>query len=179
MNYEEEIQLLNKRVKDLEKHTLKINKEAVISVPYIKFVDDNTQFIPTRTKNGDCGFDAYAASEVIIPPHSSMKVPLGIGFIIPEPFGIKCETRSGNFLKGLNIGSAWVDRGYRGQVHALVQNITDAPITINKGDRVCSLELEFTFKINFVDAKEVYSDEEYAKIMNTERGATGFGSSGN
>lgn len=178
MNYEEELQELKKRVKELERHTLKINKELTVSVPYIKFTDD-TPFIPTRTKDGDCGFDAYAAQNVRLLPHTASKVPLGVGFIIPEPFGIKCETRSGNFLKGINIGSAWVDRGYRGQVHALVQNTTDNEIQILKGDRICSLELELTFKINFVDAKEVYTEEEFNNIMNTERGATGFGSSGN
>ena len=178
MNYEDEIQELKKRIKDLEKHTLKMNKEVVVSVPYIQFVED-TPFIPTRTKDGDCGFDAYAAENVYLRPGQSSKVPLGVGFIIPEPFGIKCETRSGNFLKGINIGSAWVDRGYRGQVHALVQNISNESIQIHKGDRICSLELELTFKINFVDAREVYSEEEYNKVMNTERGSTGFGSSGN
>lgn len=153
------------------------NKELTVNVPYIDFGIDEETKLPVRKKEGDCGYDAYALEEVTIAPHSGAKVPIGIGLIIPEPFGVKAETRSGNFINGLNIGSAWVDRGYRGQIHCLVQNITDEPITIHKGDRPCAIELELTFNMNLVPAKEYYSPEEYEKVMNTERGSSGFGSS--
>lgn len=175
MTLERRVFELEKAIKELNKHALMDNKELTVKVPYFTFGDAQ---VPTRKKDGDCGYDAYALGTVTIPAHSGAKVPLGIGVIIPEPFGIKAETRSGNFLKGINVGSAWVDRGYRGQINALIQNITDKDIVIEKGDRPCSIELELTFKAEFVDAKEFYGDK-FDEIMNTERGATGFGSSGN
>lgn len=168
---------LAKRVQRLEQRIIPNDKEFEVTVPYIDFGIDDITKLPNRKKDGDCGYDAFALEEVTIEPHSGTKVPLGIGLIIPEPFGVKAETRSGNFISGLNIGSAWVDRGYRGQINCLIQNITDEPITIHKGDRPCSIELELTFKMNLVPAKEYYTPEEYEKVMNTERGATGFGSS--
>lgn len=170
---------LTARVKELEETTVKSNKELEIPIGVIPFGEDYQ--VPTRKKEGDCGYDAYALEDVTIEPHSGAKVPLGIGLIIPEPFGVKAETRSGNHLKGLNVGSAWVDRGYRGQINALMQNITDEPITIHKGDRPCSIELELTFKMKFVSIDEYcdYYSLNKDEVMNTERGATGFGSSGN
>lgn len=178
MYLEEEVRMLKSQVNMLLETYMRRDKELEVTVPYIDFgIDDETK-LPIRKKDGDCGYDAYALEEVIIAPHSGAKVPLGIGLIIPEPFGVKAETRSGNFISGLNIGSAWVDRGYRGQINCLIQNITDEPITIHKGDRPCAIELEMTYKMRLVPAKEYYTPEEYEKIMNTERGDSGFGSSG-
>lgn len=168
---------LEKLVNELDKTTIKNNKELTVKVPYIDFGLDDKCKLPTRKKKGDCGYDAYALTDVTILPHTAKKVPLGIGLIIPEPFGVKAETRSGNHLDCLNIGSAWVDRGYRGQINALIQNVSNKAITIHKGDRPCSIELLLTFKMDLVPAKDYYSEEEYKEIMNTERGTTGFGSS--
>lgn len=163
----------------LEDTAVTITKEHKITIPYIDFGIDEDTKLPIRKSEGDCGFDAYALEDTVIPAHGTAKVPLGIGVIIPEPFGIKAETRSGNFLKGLNVGRAWVDRNYRGQINALMQNITSEDILIKKGDRPCSIDLILTFDMEFIPAKEYYSEEEYEKIMDTNRGTNAFGSSGN
>jgi len=168
----QQLESLRHRVEFLEKNALILTEEREVIVPYIDFGIDELTKLPNRKKDGDCGYDAFALEDVTIEPHSGTKIPLGIGLIIPEPFGVKAETRSGNFIKGINIGSAWVDRGYRGQINCLIQNITDEPITIHKGDRPCSIELELTFNMKLVPAKEYYTPEEYEKIMNTERGAS-------
>lgn len=159
-------------------NTISSVQELSIPVGVIDFGLDNETKLPERKKEGDCGYDAYALEDVTIEPHSAEKVPLGIGLIIPEPFGVKAETRSGNHLKGLNIGSAWVDRGYRGQINALVQNITDEPITIHKGDRPCAIELELTFNMKLVSLDEYCKIYNVSKeeIMNTERKDNAFGS---
>ena len=95
MTLERRVFELEKAIKELNKHALMDNKELTVKVPYFTFGDAQ---VPTRKKDGDCGYDAYALETVTIPAHSGAKVPLGIGVIIPEPFGIKAETRSGNFL---------------------------------------------------------------------------------
>ena len=173
------IDSLEMRIKFLEETNLNISREQTVKIPYIDFGLDEQTKLPERKKDGDCGFDSYALETVVVPAHGTAKVPLGIGVIIPEPFGIKAETRSGNFLKGLNVGKAWVDRNYRGQINALMQNITNEDITINKGDRPCSIDLELTFNMEFIPAKEYYTEEEYNNIMNTNRKDAAFGSSGN
>lgn len=167
-----------KKIETLSDRVLYNDEEYTVDIPYLDFGIDEEAKLPTRAKDGDCGYDAYALETVTIAPHTGIKVPLSIGMIIPEPFGVKAETRSGNFIRGLNVGSAWVDRGFRGQINALMQNITDEPITINKGDRPCSIAPELTFKMNLVPASEYYTEEELAKVMNTERGSSGYGSTG-
>ena len=179
-DFEKRLVELEKKVEDLELSKVDRFKELEIPVGVINFNPDGEPILPTRKKEGDCGYDAYALEEVTINPHSGTKIPLGIGLIIPEPFGVKAETRSGNHIAGLNVGSAWVDRGYRGQINCLIQNITDEPITIHKGDRPCSIELELTFKMKFMTPEE-YCEHyalDYDEVMNTERGAAGFGSTG-
>ena len=177
---ENQVQAASERIELLEKTQLKNNQEQLVKLGLIDFgLDDQTK-LPTRKKDGDCGYDAYCLADTVIPPHSGAKVPLGIGLIIPEPFGVKAETRSGNFINGINVGSAWVDRGYRGQIHALIQNITDEPITIHKGDRPCAIELELTFKMDIVSLDEycAYYNLDKDEVMDTERGASGYGSTG-
>lgn len=169
---------LEGRLKILEQDTIRKTQEITITIPYIDFGNDIVPNLPERKRDGDCGFDAYALETTVIPAHGAAKVPLGIGVIIPEPFGIKAETRSGNFLKGLNVGGAWVDRNYRGQINALMQNITNNDIIIEKGDRPCSIDLIMTFNMNLVPAVDYFSEEEYQEIMNTNRGDSAFGSSG-
>ena len=171
---------LNSTVNVLSSRVLYNDEEFTVDVPYLNFGIDEEAKLPNRAKEGDCGYDAYALEDITIEPHTGAKVPLGIGLIIPEPFGVKAETRSGNHLKGLNIGSAWVDRGYRGQIHALIQNITDEPITIHKGDRPCAIELELTFKMDIVSLDEycTYYNLNKDEVMTTERGASGYGSTG-
>lgn len=178
-----ELSRLKSEIRDLKglvKNTVSNNKELTVKVGVIDFGLDEKTKLPNRKKEGDCGYDAFALEDITIQPHTGTKVPLGIGLIIPEPFGVKAETRSGNFINGLNVGSAWVDRGYRGQINCLIQNITDEPITIHKGDRPCSIELELTFKMDLVSIDEYckYYGLSKDEVMNTERGDTGFGSSG-
>lgn len=167
---------LNSTINVLSSRVLYNDEEFTVDVPYLNFGIDEEAKLPNRAKEGDCGYDAYALETVTIAPHTGIKVPLSIGMIIPEPFGVKAETRSGNFIRGLNIGSAWVDRGFRGQINALVQNITDEPITIKKGDRPCSIAPELTFGMNLVPAEEYFTESELNEMMNTERGTSGYGS---
>ena len=62
-----------------------------------------------------------------------------------------------------------IDRDYRGNIMAVVDNIKDEPYQINKGDRlfqICSGNLE---PIQFQLVNE---------LSNTQRGSGGFGSTG-
>lgn len=59
--------------------------------------------------------------------------------------------------------------GYRGEVRALYDNISDEPYTIHKGDRIAQLMVmpSYRFKAKIVDSLE-----------NSDRGEGGFGSTG-
>lgn len=64
-----------------------------------------------------------------------------------------------------------------GEVHALMQNITDKDIVIKKGDRPCSMVLVPNVDIDWISYEEAY--ELHKSLNGEERGDKGFGSSRN
>ena len=154
--------------------------EAVVKVPYLDFSGDTELMLPKRNKEGDIGYDCYAHETVTVPAHGSAKVSLGIGTIIPEGFGIACRTRGGRWLEGLLVGPAHVDLNYRGCINALLYNVTDKDITIEKGERPCSLDVYKTYAIDWEPVEEYLKKTGITmdELMNTNRGDTGFGNSG-
>lgn len=121
--------------------------------------------------SGDAGFDLYCIYDQVIPAKSySNKIKLGIF----------CEATSGFFLyPRSSMGSKTplrlsnsvgiIDIGYRGELMAIVDNISDQDFEIRRGERyfqICSPGLkEITMEI--VD-----------ELTPTQRGEGGFGSSG-
>ena len=155
--------------------------EDKVKIPYIDFTgEEKTVTLPKRNKEGDIGYDAYANETVTIKAQSSAKVPLGIGAIIPKGYGIAARTRGGRWLEGLLVGNAHVDLNYRGQINALLYNVTDHDITIEEGERPCSIDLYKTIEIEWQSLEDYMKETGLSKeeIMNTNRGDTGFGNSG-
>lgn len=177
------------RIIDLETEVCSLSTENQAlkedEVPVVYWLEDGAK-LPERGKEGDIGYDAYINEDLTIEPHSAAKISLGIGMIIPVGFGVHARNRSGNFLgvknypSPINIGDAWVDNNYRGIVNALVQNVGDKAIDFKKGDRVCSIDLTKTYKINWKSIDDFSKESGISKedLMNTNRGVSGFGSSG-
>lgn len=183
-NFEQKYEELLKKIDKMEEAIkwltdITVN-EAVVTVPYIDFSGDSELMLPKRNKEGDIGYDCYAHETVVVPAHGSAKVSLGIGTIIPEGFGIACRTRGGRWLNGLLVGPAHVDLNYRGCINALLYNVTDNDIIIEKGERPCSLDVYKTYAIEWQTMDEYMKETGLSEeeIMNTNRGDTGFGNSG-
>lgn len=180
----ETIKQLEEKVNKLQNeyewlHTVTTDEGAVI-VPYIDFSEDGELMLPKRNKIGDIGYDCFAHETVTVPAHGSAKVSLGIGVIIPNGFGIACRTRGGRWLDGLLVGPAHVDLNYRGRINALLYNVTDEDIVIEKGERPCSLDIYKTYAIKWQPMEEFLRETglTYDEVMDTNRGDTGFGNSG-
>ena len=144
----------------------------------IKILDfglDNICKYPERIKFGDCGYDCYAKETVLIPKHGVEKIPLGFGMIIPEGYTAYMHNRSGTFLRGLIVADSLIDLNYRGEIHAIVANITDKDIIINKGERPCSLILVPNIDINWINDEQ---EQKILKLLNNERKDNKFNSSG-
>jgi len=125
---------------------------------------------------GDCGYDCYARETVVIPAHGAAKVPLGFGMVIPEGYTAYMHNRGGTFLRGLSVGDALIDLNYRGEVNALMQNITNEDITIERGERPCSLVLQPNCDIDWLSEDE--ANDVYMLLNGGERGSSAFNSSG-
>lgn len=67
-----------------------------------------------------------------------------------------------------------MDSGYRGEVKAILINLSDEDFVINKGDRIAQFMVMPIIRPEFV----VLSREDVSAIEGDERGVGGFGSSG-
>ena len=171
------------KVRD-EFNSVILKGEQQIDIPYWSEEGKEVK-LPERKKEGDIGYDAYTCEDKVIKAHSADKVSLGIGMAIPVGFGVHARNRSGNYIgktyvSPIDIGDAWVDNNYRGIINALIQNNGDKDVEIKAGERVCSIELTKTYGINFIPVDEYCEKHNINKeeLMNTNRGATGFGASG-
>lgn len=121
------------------------------------------------------GADIYAIEDTVIEPHTyGNMISTGLKFKIPFGWAISIRPRSGmskNTALRISNAPATIDQNYRGEVKILFDNIGDKPILIKAGDRIAQFILEHSYTANFEEVEEISSD--------TNRGAGGFGSSGN
>ena len=127
---------------------------------------------PTKAYADDAGFDLYCDADLAIEPSSFIDVPLGVAIKVPEGTWGLLTARSSTLRKhGLMVAQGVIDCGYTGPLFAGVWNMTDKPVHITRGMRLVQYILMPNASLN-VEAVQVDA------LPKTERGASGFGSSG-
>jgi dUTP pyrophosphatase len=117
---------------------------------------------------GDIGYDLYSTEDIMLPARGAAGVHTGIAIeFVPAAGGI-VKIRSGMAKKRLMCNAGVIDAGYRGEIIVLMENLSDQPYKIHKGEKIAQL-LEHPFL-----AGEVVEEE----LSDAARGAKGFGSSG-
>lgn len=130
--------------------------------------------IPTYAHDGDSGCDVYALDDYTIPAWQTMTLKLGFKVAIPFGYELQMRPRSGMSAKTkLRIANApgTLDSSYRGEVGVIIDNISDRPFYIVKGQRIAQMVLQEVPVASFYQVDKV--DE-----LETKRGEGGFGSSG-
>lgn len=122
---------------------------------------------PRREHYNDSGADVFAATDVTIQPHSVYAVPTGVGLVLPDGYDAVIHCKSGLSKNGIWASNAPIDSGYRGEIHAILQNTTDVPYQIMAATKVGQLVIRPVIYAEFVDE------------LGAERNDSGFGSSGN
>ena len=137
----------------------------------IKIIDFGYEKLPMRAHENDAGADVHVCLKddqmtTLIPPHATAKIPLGFGLILPDGYAAYVFPRSGLSSRGIVCELPPIDSGYRGEIHAIVSNLTDNPCTICHGDRIGQLVITPIVIADFIvdDIKQ--------------RGVNGFGSTG-
>ena len=129
---------------------------------------------PTRGSIAAAGYDLYAAidTDLIIAPHTTVKVGTGLAFELPQNTFAAIFARSGLATKqGLRPANCVgvCDSDYRGEYIVAIHNDTDEEQTITAGDRIAQMILMPYISMIF---------KEVDKLTDTERGSGGFGSTG-
>jgi dUTP pyrophosphatase len=126
--------------------------------------------LPTRGSSGAVGYDLYSCEDVTIPRGERALVGTGVAIVLPVGTYGRVAPRSGLAVKhGINVGAGVIDPDYTGEIKVLLFNHGEGVFEVKKGDRVAQLVLERC------ETPEV---EEVGVIKETERGASGFGSTG-
>ncbi len=128
---------------------------------------------PTYAKPGDAGADLRSRIDFELEPGERALVPTGVAIALPEGYVGLVHPRSGLATKnGITIVNApgTVDSGYRGELMVTLLN-TDKTKSfhVQRGDRISPLVIQKYGHATFTVVDE---------LEQTERGSSGFGSSG-
>ena len=121
---------------------------------------------PFRPHDNDAGADVYMPYDCTIKPGEVKKIPLGFGIEVPDGFAGFVFPRSSMAVKGLVCELPPVDPGYRGEIHAIISNVSNTVQTIQKDDRIGQLIIMPVIIADFVSEH------------GSQRGIGGFGSTG-
>jgi len=129
---------------------------------------------PTRGSLYAAGYDLSAAidSNMIIPPHTTVKIGTGLAIELPENTFGAIYARSGIATReGLRPANCVgvIDSDYRGEVVVALHNDTDAMGIVEPGERIAQLVVQPYVSVEF---------EEAETLNETNRGSGGFGSTG-
>lgn len=129
--------------------------------------------LPGYGHSGDAGCDLIAAEDFVLQPGERRRVPTGIALAIPEGYAGFIHPRSGLSSKaGVTVINApgTVDAGYRGEIQVPLVNLDpDTSAAISRGDRIAQLVIQEVCRAEF---------EIVDTLSSTDRGSSGFGSTG-
>jgi len=127
---------------------------------------------PAYATDGAAGLDVVAAEELTLAPGQRHAVATGFAIAIPPGYEVQVRPRSGLALKHgitcLNTPGT-IDEDYRGEVKVILANLGDEPFDVRRGERIAQLVPAPVLKATF---------REVGELSETDRGAGGFGSTG-
>ncbi len=134
-----------------------------------KKINENAK-LPTKNNESDTGFDVFCVEDKVIPAKDSAVVDVGLEFAYITPgYWVKVEGRSGlGFKHGISPHPGIIDSGYRGNAGIKLYNNTATDYEVKSGDRIAQFVVYKNYNVVVEEGDTVESD----------RGASGFGSSG-
>jgi len=162
-----------KKVYDLDERSTETYEYKVTT----KFINNSNNEDPTYAKEGDSGFDlrAFIDEPVTLKPLERKLIPTGLKFELSPNTELQVRPRSGMALKhGISVLNTpgTVDEGYRGDVGIIAVNLSNEDYTIEPGERIAQAVI-----MNVVGHR-LSNLEKVENLTETERGDTGYGSSG-
>ena len=138
----------------------------------VKIINKSNFPLPEYKTSGSAGMDlqAFIRNEIHIPGNSVIKVPTGIYLEIPEGYEAQIRPRSGLSLSQQLVATlGTIDSDYRGEIGIILQNMSKGERIIKPGDRIAQMIFAKIEKAELELTKE---------ISETDRGSSGFGSTG-
>ena len=128
--------------------------------------------LPRHMTAGAAGLDLLADEACTLGPGQRARVPTGLRLAIPHGFEGQVRPRSGLALThGVTVLNApgTIDCDYRGELSVLLVNLSDAPVTLARGERIAQLVVAPVQQAELVEVDSLDA---------TARGSNGYGSTG-
>jgi len=140
----------------------------------VRVVRDTANELPAYETIASAGLDlrAHVNEPVTLAPGARALIPTGLRLEIPTGYEAQVRPRSGLALKcGLTVLNApgTIDADYRGDVGVILVNLSTQVQRIGPSDRVAQLVFAPVTQAQW---------EEVAELSTSDRGASGFGSTG-
>lgn len=151
----------------LKKFVFGREEENIIKVKRFMY----SALLPKMGSADAAGMDFYQPESVVVEPHQTQYVTLGLAMEIPKGYMLMLAPRSSMSKTPLIIPNSFgvIDADYRGEIKAILHNTSDTPYLIQKGDRLVQGILVPVGALKLL---------EVAQLTETARGAGGIGSTG-
>lgn len=142
-----------------------------------KIVNRSANPLPEYATALSAGMDLRAdlSLPLVLEPMSRALIPTGLFIELPAGFEAQVRPRSGLAIKnGITVinSPGTIDADYRGEIKVALINLSTQPFTINPGDRIAQMVVARHETIDWEVVPEI------SEISETDRGAGGFGSTG-
>jgi len=140
----------------------------------IDIINQSTHPLPSYQTIGSSGMDLYASIEadMFLKPMQRVLIPTGLFISVPSGYEAQIRPRSGLAIKQgitcLNTPGT-IDSDYRGEIKVILINLSEETQIIRNGDRIAQM---------IIAAYETVQWNVVEKLMESDRGAGGFGSTG-
>lgn len=141
----------------------------------VKIVNKSNWPDPFYATEASAGMDLRADTDgpLVLQPLERMLVPTGVFIELPVGYEAQIRPRSGLATKkGITVinSPGTVDADFRGELRISLVNLSNEPFELLPGERIAQMVVSRHEKVEWEDV-EVLSD--------TDRGAGGWGSTGN
>src|SRR5512138_1881611 len=140
----------------------------------IRIVNHSKHSLPAYETQASAGMDLRASleHEIRLKPLERALVPTGLFIELPEGYEAQVRPRSGLAARyGVTMLNTpgTIDADYRGEVQVILINLSNEEYTVTDGERIGQMIISSHEKAEWMEVDE---------LVDTERGAGGFGHTG-
>ena len=140
----------------------------------IKIINKSKHELPSYATNASAGMDLRANLDEAIVLKSLERALVSTGIFIEIPVGYEAQIRPRSglaFKNGLTVlnSPGTIDADYRGEVKVILVNLSNDEFIINDGERIAQMVIAKHEQAEWIVVEQ---------LIETERGAGGFGHTG-
>lgn len=141
----------------------------------LKVINQSEHALPEYATILSAGLDLKAnlSESILLKPLQRSLIPTGLFIELPAGFEAQIRPRSGlAFKHGLTVlnSPGTIDADYRGEIKVLLVNLSETDFIVNNGERIAQMVIAKHEQIIW---------EPVIQLEKSNRGAGGFGSTGN